>query len=492
MPYKAFDGVVDALTPLPAAGCRTRTRPSAAAARRRAAAARVPGAPPASRPWRAAPRPRRDDHGSAGAARGAPSRRCASSCSRLAERRPLVLAIDDLQWADADSAGLLASSCARPTRRRSCCWLPPRPTGAAPARSAPTADRRTRRSSYAGRPARAASGPSTPTRPRELATLLLGTQRPAGRSTRPAIAAEAAGHPLFIDELVRYAGGGRAARRRRCASTTRSRPASRAPRRRRATLLELVVRGRRRRCPRRDRPRAAALERRAVRHATCWRAAARPPGPHRAARAAPTRRAVPRPRARGGGRPVLDGRLRVATTRAWPCARGRRAAATRAAAASTSRRPARPSAPPSYAEARPRARRAALAFDRAAELYRAAPGWGTAPATAPWICGIALGDALANAGRAPRPPPQFALAAEGADPATRLECRRQAAEQLLISGHIERRPRRDGRGCWPRWGRGCRDSRGARCVAAVAPRAAAPARAGLAPPPRKAGSAASS
>jgi hypothetical protein len=50
---------------------------------------------------------------------------------------------------------------------------------------------------------------------------------------------------------------------------------------------------------------------------------------------------------------------------------------------------------------------------------------------------LRLAEALVNAGRCFEAAAIFAQAAEEADPEIRLACRKQAAEQLLISGHIE-------------------------------------------------------
>jgi hypothetical protein len=80
---------------------------------------------------------------------------------------------------------------------------------------------------------------------------------------------------------------------------------------------------------------------------------------------------------------------------------------------------------------------AALAFDRAGFFYRRAielrPD---APAVLEWKNGLAT--ALANAGRPPDAADVYLDAAAGADPVRRIELQRRAAEQFLIGGHIDR------------------------------------------------------
>jgi len=80
----------------------------------------------------------------------------------------------------------------------------------------------------------------------------------------------------------------------------------------------------------------------------------------------------------------------------------------------------------------------ALAFDRAVELYRTALRLGEPAGEEASQLRIALGDALANAGLGVQSAEVFLQAANDADPAVRLDCQRRAAEQLLASGHIER------------------------------------------------------
>lgn len=109
--------------------------------------------------------------------------------SRLAAARPLVLTIDDLQWADDDSLALLKEVLRVPA--------PPLYLIA------------THRGEELERLTTLGLGLThvhlAPLSPREAAALarsLLGTGRP--RTMAPAIAQEAAGHPLFIEELARH------------------------------------------------------------------------------------------------------------------------------------------------------------------------------------------------------------------------------------------------------------------------------------------------
>ncbi len=79
----------------------------------------------------------------------------------------------------------------------------------------------------------------------------------------------------------------------------------------------------------------------------------------------------------------------------------------------------------------------ALAFDRAAALYRT--GVEEVPGTAAETAALRrkLGEALANAGRGRDAAEELLAAAKGAPAGERLERQRLAAEQLLQSGHID-------------------------------------------------------
>jgi eukaryotic-like serine/threonine-protein kinase len=80
----------------------------------------------------------------------------------------------------------------------------------------------------------------------------------------------------------------------------------------------------------------------------------------------------------------------------------------------------------------------ALAFDRAAELYRAALRSGRYDASETERLSHELGEALAAAGRGPEAAEAFLAAARGASAPARLDRQRRAAEHLLGSGHLAR------------------------------------------------------
>ncbi len=79
----------------------------------------------------------------------------------------------------------------------------------------------------------------------------------------------------------------------------------------------------------------------------------------------------------------------------------------------------------------------ALAFDRAARLYRLALGLEVHTSEQVRQLRVQLANALTNAGRGAEAAAAFLSAAEGAKAARALELRRRAAEQQLISGHID-------------------------------------------------------
>ncbi len=78
-----------------------------------------------------------------------------------------------------------------------------------------------------------------------------------------------------------------------------------------------------------------------------------------------------------------------------------------------------------------------LAFDRAARLYQRAIEMSSAPADALRPLRVRLGHALVNAGRGAGAAAAYLAAAEGAATDESLSLRRQAADQQLASGHID-------------------------------------------------------
>jgi hypothetical protein len=79
----------------------------------------------------------------------------------------------------------------------------------------------------------------------------------------------------------------------------------------------------------------------------------------------------------------------------------------------------------------------ALAFDRAARLYRLAIDLRPLSSPKSRFLLVKLAQNLANAGRSAEAGENFLLAADGASAAESVELHRQAAAQLLMSGHID-------------------------------------------------------
>jgi serine/threonine protein kinase len=121
--------------------------------------------------------------------------------ARLGDRHPLVLVIDDLQWADADSLALLAEVTRAPD--------------APPLLLITTVRTQTRGDTTGAQPilpplpelAGLPLGRMSPPEARELAQALIkrAREKAGGELKAQTIAQEADGHPLFIDELVRHA-----------------------------------------------------------------------------------------------------------------------------------------------------------------------------------------------------------------------------------------------------------------------------------------------
>jgi serine/threonine protein kinase/tetratricopeptide (TPR) repeat protein len=126
--------------------------------------------------------------------------------SRIAAQRPLVIAIDDLQWADADSLSLL-TELLRPPDAPALLLVgtvrdAPATEGSVVMSAVGSADIE---SHLPSPPRRIALGRLPDADARELASSLLELVAPHRAKHADAIAREAQGHPLFIDELARHA-----------------------------------------------------------------------------------------------------------------------------------------------------------------------------------------------------------------------------------------------------------------------------------------------
>ena len=358
--------------------------------------------------------------------------------ARLGDRRPLVLAIDDLQWGDRDSAALLAEilgppdppivllvGCYRSEDADSSPFL--KHLLASGSDHAQPVDRR-----------ELAVLDLTPTESEMLAAGLLGDEAPGASTHAAAIAREAGGSPFFVIELVRHVQIG-------------DEPPTR-PTAREELTLDRVLMARIMRLP--DEARrlleVIAVSGRPLCKADACQAADVVAHDRESLAVLRTGRLI-----RITGPAELDmiesyhdrvretvvanldpttkehhhrnlARMLEASGRADPevlayhfqVARdNEKAGAYHAAAAAGAA--------------------GALAFDRAAKLYQLALELVPADHADTTRLRINLADALANAGRGYEASRHYLAAADAADVALALDLQRNAATQLLISGHID-------------------------------------------------------
>jgi hypothetical protein len=340
--------------------------------------------------------------------------------TRLAERWPTAIFVDDFQWADADSLALLAHVM-QGAHAPPILFLATLRAEAAPGILASIGA-----AGPGGR--RIDVGALTATETRELVQALSGDDDPA-------LAAEAAGHPLFVHELVRHAQSSPRHEPVRLdqalwARVERLDPQARA-------LLEVI-----------------AIAGEPLAQPLAAQAAGLEPG--ECARLMGLLRAAHLVRSTGAhagdAAECYHDRVREAVTaRLAPDAERRWHAALAAALEATGWAARSPLAlvrhleaagePARAAELAERAARQAaeaLAFDRAAELYRTTLRLGRHEREIERRMQIVLGDTLVFAGRGVEAAEIYLAAAEGADSAVRVECRRKAAEQLLGAGETRR------------------------------------------------------
>jgi hypothetical protein len=356
---------------------------------------------------------------------------------RLGEQRPLVLAIDDLQWGDVDSALVLADllcSAPRPVLLFIGCFRSEDAEGSTFLREV--------RGSFAQGAGELdhrelAVEPLPQADARELALALLGKDDAVARAQAHLVARESGGNPLFIGELVKYIQSG-------------------APTEGWADIgqldLDRVLWARIQRQPEEAQRLLAvvAVSGRPIRQGLAFQAAELGSAGRVALASLRSARLV-----RSVGQSQHDNietyhdRIRETVTASLPEDVVRRQHGRLALVLSTSG-PVDPEILGAYYRGAGDAARAgeyyakgaaqaaaALAFDHAAALYRIARELHQGPGGAAAELDRKLGDALANAGRGAEAASAYSSAAESAAAAETLELKRLASTQLFFSGHVE-------------------------------------------------------
>ena len=349
--------------------------------------------------------------------------------ARLADRKPLVLIIDDLQWADADSLALLAELTRPPEAPALLLVATVRDRSAGGEASGPNAMATSTALAVELRHLQLSRMPSEEAR--ELAQLLIA--RVAGRPDidARAVAEEAGGHPLFIDELIRHSHSGQTPALH-LEDALWSRISQLEPAARAVLELTALAGGR---LLQQTALQAAALDAASfgkqvgllrVAHlvrTSGTRATDYIEPYHDRVRAAVLAH-VDELRARSQHR-----RLALALEAAKHA--DPEALALHWREAGESARAAEYSAQAALKAAR------ALAFDRAAQLYGDCLALGLLRDGDGRDLRIKRADALANGGRGAEAAAVYNVAADAASPGDALDLRRRAAEQLLRSGHVD-------------------------------------------------------
>ncbi|HEX5063787.1 MAG TPA: AAA family ATPase [Kofleriaceae bacterium] len=422
VPYKAFDGVVDGLTRV-----LGRMEPAVAAAMLPLHAAaladvfpdlkRVKAFADAPTSNAAAHRDLRDHV--FGALR--------ELLVRLGRRHTLALAIDDLQWADEDSLALLEEIVRQPDAPPLMLLATLRP------RNAPgVADIEARIRAACPQIRTIELGPLEPAASQELAERLCALHDVRDRLDAKQLADEAAGHPLFLDELVRHAASGGTGGGLRLDDALWERAAALDPKAR--VVLEVV-----------------SLAGEPLHHDTIVRAADL--APEQLVRVLSLLRVANLVRTTGAGaddsvEPYHD-RVRAAIVGHLDADRRRELHHALAIALEASQRrghepmlafhwqeAGRSDLAAGHAAAAAAAAVDTLAFERAVRFYRLALELGH-PDRGELL--TRLGEALGLDGRGPEAADAYLAAADTTTAVeVAIERRRLAAEQLLISGHIDR------------------------------------------------------